>query len=285
MESGSADEQGEQEQVTNDLLARVRELTELQRQLEGLEQVTARMQAAFSPTEGQAGAPATAAGGRPPREIPSTGHRSRGAILGLGRHRARAAEEPADREDEEVHPHVTCDGCHAGPTLRGRVWHCADCEDFDLCDQCYQYRDRLGHPRSHRFHPRPPQQRAEQRRGMPSQLLMQMLESAMLSEALRRSVEGDVVDEAARNEARGAEVFASLPRQTWTPAMACGDGSQGSECCLCLEEYKTGDNVVVLPCSHFFHEDCVQPWFAKSLACPLCQQEASSASEGAAAAP
>lgn len=276
MESGSADEQGEQEQVTNDLLARVRELAELQRQLEGLEQVTASMQAAFAPTQG----PAAAAGGRPPRDI-GTGHRSRGGILGLGR-RARAAEEAADREEDEVHPHVTCDGCHSGPTLRGRVWHCADCEDFDLCAQCYQNRDRLGHPRSHRFQPRPPQQRIE-RRGMPSQLLMQMLESAMLSEALRRSVEGEPVDEAARAEARGAEVFASLPRQTWSPSLSSGDGSQGSECCLCLDEYKVGDKVVMLPCGHFFHEDCVQPWFAKSLACPLCQREASSASEGAAA--
>lgn len=282
MESEQTDEQGTEDQVNNELLARVRELTELQRQLEGLEQVTATLQAAFSPGDGS---PGPAVGGRP-REVPAPGHRSRG-IMGLARHRVRAAEETSEaaEDDDEVHPHVTCDGCHAGPTLRGRVMHCADCEDFDLCARCYHSRDRLGHPRSHRFHPRPSHQRID-RRGAHSQLLMQMLESAMLTEALRRSVEGDAADEAAQNRARGAEVFASLPRQTWSPSLGgVDDGSHGHECALCLEDYKLGDKVLMLPCAHFFHEDCVEPWFAKSLLCPLCQQEASSASEGAVAAP
>lgn len=108
----------------------------------------------------------------------------------------------------------------------------------------------------------------------------------MLSEALRRSVEGEAGrDEAARNEARGAEVLARLPRQAWSPALSGSDGSQGHECALCLEEYELGEKVLTLPCKHFFHEDCVRPWFAKSLLCPLCQQEASSTSEGSTAPP
>jgi len=283
MDPAAPEEQSdEQQQVSNELLlARVRELTELQRQLEGLEQVTATLHAAASRADRTSGG--AAAVGRP-RDAPG---RPRG-IIGLGRHRTRAAEEPAEAtegaEEEEVHPHVTCDGCRAGPTLRGRVMHCADCEDFDLCAQCYPIRDRLGHPRSHRFHPREGLQRGE-RRSNQSLLLVQMLESAMLSEAIRRSVEGDAADEATRNERRGAEVFASLPRQAWSPDLATADCSQGNECALCLDEYKHGDKVVAFPCTHFFHEDCVQPWFAKSTLCPLCQQDASSASEGGAVAP
>jgi len=280
MESAPAGEQGEEEQqISTELLARVRELTELQRQLEGLEQVTATLQAATSRAD-RASGPSAAGGGRP-RDTPG-GHRPRG-LIGPGRHRARAAEETgeaAEAPDEEVHPHITCDGCHAGPTLRGRVMHCADCEDFDLCAQCYPIRDQLGHDRSHNFHPRDSSQHVD-RRGSPSQLLlMQMLESAMLGEALRRSVEGDPADEAAANEARGAELLASFPCQTWSPALATADASQGNECALCLDEYEKGDEVVTLPCTHFFHVDCVRPWFAKSVLCPLCQRDASSVSEG-----
>lgn len=276
MDPGSGEDRGEEEQVSNELLAHVREVTELQRQLEGLEAVTATLQAAASRADRTAGSAAAAAAGRP------GAGRARG-IIGLGRHR-RVAEEAAEaaEDEEEVHPHVTCDGCHAGPTLRGRVMHCTDCEDFDLCARCYHSRDRLGHPRGHRFAPRASPQRVQpERRGTPSQLLMQMLERAMFSEALRRSMEGDGGDETARAEARGVELMASLPRKAWSPSLASSaDCSQGHECALCLEDYELNEQVVVLPCTHFFHEECVRPWFAKSNLCPLCQQEASSASEG-----
>lgn len=281
MEPAAAQDQGEedQQQVSVELLARVRELTELRRQLEGLEQVTATLQAA---SRGDRAPGPQAAGGRP-RDGPGA-RRARG-ILGLGRHHPRATEEAADAAEgaeDEVHPHVTCDGCRAGPTLRGRVMRCAECEDFDLCSDCYPIRDRLGHPRNHRFHPRESMQRGD-RRTNHSQLLMQMLESAMLGEALRRSVEGDPADERARNEARGAEVFARLPRQTWSPALATKDSSHGNECALCLEEYQVEDKVVKFPCMHFFHEGCVQPWFKKSVLCPLCQRDASTSEGGASA--
>lgn len=288
MDGGQDEEQGdEEEQVSGELLARVRELTELQRQLEGLEQVTASLQTAVSRADRSGGPPAARAGAREPG-----GGRPRG-MLGFGRRRARA-EGAEEEEEPEVHPHVTCDGCRAGPPLVGPVMHCADCADFDLCARCYRGRERLNHPRGHRFQARAARAPGE-RHGPPSHFLLQMLESAMLSEALRRSAEGEAggvgeeaarkEDEAARRAARGAEVLAHLKREAWSPALKGADGSQGGECALCLEEYDLAEEVLTLPCTHFFHEACVKPWFAKSLLCPLCQQEASSASDGAAAAP
>jgi len=234
--------------------ARVSEIEEVQRQLAGLGQVQ----------------PAAA---RPGRD--TMGSWSRGIMSLIGRRRRpggppEAAGEAEEDEDQE-HPLLTCDGCHEGPPLIGRVMHCADCEDFDLCMRCFRNLDRLGHPTGHRFRARAP----ESRRAAPTHFLLQMIEEAMLNEALRRSgAESSTSreDEQRRIAARGAEVLARMPREPWSPALDA-DGFQGCECALCLEDYDHGEEVLKLPCAHFFHEACLKPWFAKSLLCPLCQRE------------
>ncbi|KAL2927532.1 E3 ubiquitin-protein ligase RNF13 [Bienertia sinuspersici] len=61
-------------------------------------------------------------------------------------------------------------------------------------------------------------------------------------------------------------------------------GSTDMECCsVCLEEfekpiYNSGDgeldDVVILPCSHVLHEDCLVPWIAKGKnTCPFCRYD------------
>ena len=42
-------------------------------------------------------------------------------------------------------------------------------------------------------------------------------------------------------------------------------------CRICLEDYKSGDMRMILPCSHGFHESCIRTWLAKTDACPLCK--------------
>ncbi|WAQ90552.1 hypothetical protein PtA15_12A542 [Puccinia triticina] len=46
-------------------------------------------------------------------------------------------------------------------------------------------------------------------------------------------------------------------------------------CAMCLEEYQSSDQVLVLPChpSHFFHRDCLRDWFKEYLNCPLCRKK------------
>lgn len=43
------------------------------------------------------------------------------------------------------------------------------------------------------------------------------------------------------------------------------------ECAVCLEEFRAGDNLVNLPCSHRFHSRCLVPWFHTSAHCPCCR--------------
>lgn len=56
-----------------------------------------------------------------------------------------------------------------------------------------------------------------------------------------------------------------------------GDDDVESECCLCMEAFQIGDAVRVLPCSHFFHEACIDRWFEAlqyhGRTCPLCKRD------------
>ncbi|TVU49618.1 hypothetical protein EJB05_00936, partial [Eragrostis curvula] len=42
-------------------------------------------------------------------------------------------------------------------------------------------------------------------------------------------------------------------------------------CSVCLEDYKTGDVLRMMPCCHSFHEACIFTWLRCSRTCPLCR--------------
>ncbi|KAI0380076.1 hypothetical protein F5Y04DRAFT_105724 [Hypomontagnella monticulosa] len=43
------------------------------------------------------------------------------------------------------------------------------------------------------------------------------------------------------------------------------------ECTICIDEMKVGDEAVVLPCKHWFHEQCVVLWLKQHNTCPICR--------------
>ena len=53
-----------------------------------------------------------------------------------------------------------------------------------------------------------------------------------------------------------------------------GKSAFGMESCvICLDDFEKGDKLVVLPCGHEFHKDCIGPWLLKkSNLCPVCKQ-------------
>ena len=58
------------------------------------------------------------------------------------------------------------------------------------------------------------------------------------------------------------------------------ESKQGAEeddqkncCTICLEEFKTGQEVRVSPCSHTFHIGCIDAWLSIRNVCPNCKQE------------
>lgn len=44
-------------------------------------------------------------------------------------------------------------------------------------------------------------------------------------------------------------------------------------CCICLTRYADDDELRELPCSHFFHSECVDKWLKINASCPLCKCE------------
>lgn len=43
------------------------------------------------------------------------------------------------------------------------------------------------------------------------------------------------------------------------------------ECAICLEHYDEEDDIVVLPCHHYYHKDCLEEWIAHNGSCPMCR--------------
>lgn len=46
-----------------------------------------------------------------------------------------------------------------------------------------------------------------------------------------------------------------------------------SQCVICLDEFKDGDELVWVACGHSFHHRCIVAWNTKNPACPLCRSK------------
>ncbi|KAK3012651.1 hypothetical protein RJ639_009196 [Escallonia herrerae] len=42
-------------------------------------------------------------------------------------------------------------------------------------------------------------------------------------------------------------------------------------CAICLDDFEPRQLVVLTPCSHMFHEDCIVPWVKSNGKCPVCR--------------
>ncbi|KAI8635216.1 hypothetical protein F5Y19DRAFT_4517 [Xylariaceae sp. FL1651] len=63
--------------------------------------------------------------------------------------------------------------------------------------------------------------------------------------------------------------IASLPKRKLDEEML-GPELKG-ECTICIDEVKVGDEVVVLPCKHWFHQECANLWLKQHNSCPVCR--------------
>ncbi|KAJ9147553.1 hypothetical protein P3X46_029703 [Hevea brasiliensis] len=51
-------------------------------------------------------------------------------------------------------------------------------------------------------------------------------------------------------------------------------GIQDSKnCTVCMEDFEDGDDLIQMPCSHLYHEDCIVKWLMSSHLCPLCRHQ------------
>jgi len=46
-----------------------------------------------------------------------------------------------------------------------------------------------------------------------------------------------------------------------------------NECTVCQETFEEGEEIMKLPCEHYFHENCVTTWLKMHNSCPTCRKE------------
>ena len=51
------------------------------------------------------------------------------------------------------------------------------------------------------------------------------------------------------------------------------EGETMSECSICLESYRSGQEVSILACSHEYHSSCIGEWMLKNRSCPMCRKD------------
>eukprot|EP00397_Hematodinium_sp_SG-2012_P015516 GEMP01015801.1.p1 GENE.GEMP01015801.1~~GEMP01015801.1.p1 ORF type:complete len:350 (-),score=52.59 GEMP01015801.1:1744-2793(-) len=49
----------------------------------------------------------------------------------------------------------------------------------------------------------------------------------------------------------------------------------GETCAICIEDFKISEIVRYLPCSHSFHQGCIDKWLMRQSVCPLCLRDIS----------
>ena len=51
---------------------------------------------------------------------------------------------------------------------------------------------------------------------------------------------------------------------------------ENNKCTICFDAFNKENNIIYLPCIHFFHEDCIKKWFKKQNFCPICRYQITS---------
>lgn len=52
-----------------------------------------------------------------------------------------------------------------------------------------------------------------------------------------------------------------------------GGNIEVPNCCICLDEIAMGEQTILLPCGHMFHNNCILTWLKKNNTCPMCRFE------------
>ncbi|KAM1162966.1 hypothetical protein ACFX13_001968 [Malus domestica] len=72
------------------------------------------------------------------------------------------------------------------------------------------------------------------------------------------------------------EILSMLPSHKYKPPkkkVGSTDEDSNKECSICMMEYKRGDAMTTLPCSHQYHEKCIKKWLENDKKCCICKKE------------
>lgn len=71
----------------------------------------------------------------------------------------------------------------------------------------------------------------------------------------------------------GVDTIRRLPATIFNGV--CEEASTSISCAICIEDYRIGDKLRILPCNHKFHVGCVDLWLGQRRSfCPVCKRDA-----------
>ncbi|GLT47306.1 hypothetical protein SLA2020_210110 [Shorea laevis] len=70
------------------------------------------------------------------------------------------------------------------------------------------------------------------------------------------------------------ETILELMKQQKYMSIASQTSQDIEPCCICQEEYVSGDDLGTLDCSHEFHVNCIKQWLMQKNLCPICKTTA-----------
>ncbi|XP_055815865.1 E3 ubiquitin-protein ligase MBR2-like [Solanum dulcamara] len=76
------------------------------------------------------------------------------------------------------------------------------------------------------------------------------------------------------NTGLGEETILERMKQRKHEPIYGGLSSNLEPCCICREEYTTGDDMGMLDCGHEFHSSCINQWLMLKNLCPICKMTA-----------
>ncbi|XP_038984604.1 E3 ubiquitin-protein ligase At1g63170-like [Phoenix dactylifera] len=86
---------------------------------------------------------------------------------------------------------------------------------------------------------------------------------------LKRPQNGDENEINSENQVNGGILAAGTDKERTISA-------EDAVCCICLANYVNNDELRELPCTHYFHMECVDKWLKINALCPLCKSEVGS---------
>lgn len=76
------------------------------------------------------------------------------------------------------------------------------------------------------------------------------------------------------------DAIAALPKKNLGEKELGPEGK--GECSVCMDDVTIGTEVVMLPCSHWFHEACASMWLGEHNTCPICRKGIDGSESGSA---
>ena len=97
-------------------------------------------------------------------------------------------------------------------------------------------------------------------------LMNYILQSPFLNNVYLNVIESSLNEPPQKNPVSD-EIFETFPIITMNKELI----ENNESCVICRENFSVAEHVLILPCNHVYHKDCIKGWFQEQNMCPICR--------------